>query len=162
MMRFPTKNPLTNYLLTSCCLLTLLVVIAWLIPYRISADASTDAASIDAQLPGNGNSAYVHPHIDDFSVILAKPIFFENRELPPEAVAEAATPRAPLRLKLEGIAIIADAQIAVLRDETSNQLLQLSVGMSHNDWVVDKIESAGATFRRGDDVAQLTLEIGNR
>jgi len=162
MMRFLSKYPLTNFLLASCCVLALLVAIEWLIPYSISAETNTDATSIDAQLPGNGNSTYVHPHIDDFSVILAKPIFFESRELPPEVVSEAAGPRAPLRLKLEGIAIIADAQIAVLRDEINNQLLQLSVGMSHNDWVVDKIESTGTTFRRGDEVAQLTLEIGNR
>lgn len=162
MTQFPTRNSLTNFLLASCCLLALLVVIEWLIPYSISAEADTDAVLIDPQFPGDGNSAYVHPHVEDFSIILAKPIFFESRELPPEAVAETATPRAPLRLKLEGIAIVADAQIAVLRDETNSQLLQLSVGMSHNDWVVDKIESAGATFRRGDDVAKLTLEIGDR
>jgi hypothetical protein len=162
MMRLPANNPLINVLLVSCCLLVLLFAMEWLFPYRIGAATNVDAEADATRLPGDGESAYAHPHIDDFPAILARPIFFENRELPPESVAQATAPHTPLRLRLEGIAIVADARIAVLRDEATNQLLQLSVGMSHNDWVIDDIIAAGATFRRGDDVAQLTLEIGNR
>lgn len=158
MMRYLTNNPFRNFLLASCCVLMLVVATEWLIPYRSNGAAFANTRSVDVQVSTNNDSAYVHPHIDDFSEILARPIFFQARELPPEAEAAAVAPRAPLRLKLEGIASAADSRVAVLRDQGNNQLVQLSAGMSHNDWLLERMTSTTASFRRGDDVAELTLE----
>ena len=158
MMRLLTNNPLTNALLCCCCLLLLILTLEWLLPYRAAATANADSAPGDVELADNGESPYVHPHIDQFSEILKRPIFFQSRELPAEAVAESAAPRAPLRLELEGIAIVSNARIAVLRDQANKRILQLSIGMSHNDWLVEDITAEGAAFRRGDDVTQLTLK----
>ena len=82
--------------------------------------------------------------------------------MPPEAVARAPAPRTPLRLRLEGIAVTAENQVAVLRDQGNNQLVQLSVGMTHSNWLLEELTSTSATFRRDDDVAELTLNIENR
>ena len=162
MMRLPENNPLTSFLLAGCCLLVLIITIEWLTPYQVSSATNASAESVDVQMPDNDDSTYVHPHIDDFSAILTRPIFFPDRELPIVAVADTVAPRLPLRLKLEGIASSAGSRVAVLRDQGSNQLLQLSVGMSHNDWQLENMTSTAASFRRGDDATELTLETQDR
>ncbi len=162
-MKYASANPITNLLLTGCFMLTLLVAAEWLIPYKADATAEDDSgATIDNEIPAGAESRYVHPHISNFPQILARPVFFSKREMPAEAVAKAPAPRTPLRLRLEGIAIAADNRVAVLRDQGSNQLVQLSVGMTHNNWLLEELTSMSATFRRDDDVAELTLNIENR
>jgi hypothetical protein len=161
-MRLPVNNPLTNFLLAGCCLLILIIGTEWLTPYQVNSTTNVSTESTDVQMPDNDDSTYVHPHIDDFSAILARPIFFPNRELPIIAVADTVAPRLPLRLKLEGIASTTGSRVAVLRDQGNNQLLQLSVGMSHNDWLLENMSSTAASFRRGDDITELTLETQNR
>ncbi len=162
-MKYASDNPVTNLLLAGCLVLTTIVAAEWSIPSKVAAtDEDESGAVIDNEIPTGAQSRYVHPHIDDFPEILARPIFFSKRELPPEAVAKAPAPRAPLRLKLEGIAIAADTRVAVLRDQGSNRLLQFSVGMSHDNWLLEELTSKSATFRRDDDVAKLTLDPDNR
>ncbi len=162
-MKYSSANPITNLLLAGCLVLTTIVTAEWSIPYKVAAtDEDESGAVIDNEIPTGAQSRYVHPHIDDFPEILARPIFFSKREMPPEAVARAPAPRTPLRLRLEGIAIAADNRVAVLRDQGNNQLVQLSVGMTHNNWLLEELTSMSATFRRDDDVAELTLNIENR
>jgi len=162
-MKYASDNPVTNLLLAGCLVLTTIVAAEWLIPYKVAAtDEDESAATIDNEIPNGVQSRYVHPHIINYPEILARPIFFSKREFPPETVAKVPAPRAPLRLKLEGIAIAADTRVAVLRDQGSNQLLQFSVGMSHNNWLLEELTSKSAKFRRDDDVTELTLEPDSR
>jgi len=162
-MKYTSDNPITNVLLAGCLVLTMILAAEWLLPYKIEAtEGDKSGGAVTADIPSGAQSRYVHPHLSNYPEILARPIFFSKRELPPEAVTKAPAPRAPLRLKLEGIAITADTRVAVLRDQGSNQLVQLSVGMSHNDWLLEDVSSATATFRHGDDVTSLSLKPENR
>ena len=162
-MKYASDNPITNLLLAGCLLLMAIFAAEWLIPYPVNAmDTGESGAAIVDEIPAAAQSRYVHPHIGNYAEILARPIFFSNRQLPPEAVTKAQAPRTPLRLKLEGIAIATDTRVAVLRDQGNNQLLQLSVGMSHDNWLLENITTATATFRRGDDVTSISLNSENR
>ena len=162
-MKYASANPMTNLLLTGCFVLASIVAAEWLIPYKADATAVDESGTaIDNEIPNGAQSRYVHPHISNFPEILARPVFFSKREMPPEAVARAPAPRTPLRLRLEGIAVTAENQVAVLRDQGNNQLVQLSVGMTHSNWLLEELTSTSATFRRDDDVAELTLNIENR
>jgi len=162
-MKYLSANPITNLLLTGCLVLTLVIAAEWLMPYKADATAIDESGTaIDDEMPASAQSRYVHPHISNFTEILSRPILFSKREMPPEAVVRAPAPRTPLRLRLEGIAIAADKRVAVLRGQGNNQLVQLSVGMTHNNWLLEELTSTSATFRRDEDVAELTLDIGNR
>ena len=163
MMKYASDNPLTNVLLACCLVLTTVLAAEWLLPYKVEAtEGDKSGAAVTADIPSGAQSRYVHPHLSNYQEILARPIFFSKRELPPEVVTKAPAPRAPLRLKLEGVAISANTRVAVLRDQGSNQLLQFSVGMSHNNWLLEELTSKSATFRRDDDVTELTLEPVSR
>jgi hypothetical protein len=157
-MRYPTDNLLTNFLIAVCCLFSLLIAIEWLLPYDLTSHDNPVPTVDTSQAPDTDSPNYVHPDFADFAEVLARPVFFMDRQMPPENVAAAPVARTPLRLKLEGVAIVADARIAVLRDQADNQLVQLSVGMSHNDWLLEEVQSTAATFSRDTDVVLLTLE----
>lgn len=161
-MTIETGNFQTRLLLSLCGVLTLIIVVEWLLPVRADAIDELNAASADLELPTLTSSTYVHPHIDDFATILERPVFFKDRKLPPKPAAEPSAPPAPIRLKLEGVAIVAEARIAVLRDLADNQLVQLAEGMSHNGWTLEAIDADSATFRRGGQVSELSLELATR
>jgi hypothetical protein len=159
-MRYAGNNPITVFLLATATLLALIITAELLMPYQIELPADSMGIPTEIGLPDETQSRYVHPHISNFPEILARPIFFSQREMPAQIVVEQAAPQTPLRLKLEGIAIAADTRVAVLRDLGSNKLVQLSIGMSHNNWQLEELTSSVATFRRGaNDVAQLTLDL---
>jgi len=162
-MKYASDKPITNLLLAGSLVLTAMLVAEWLIPFKVDAmDAGQSGAALVDESPTGARSRYLHPHIGKYSEILARPIFFSNRQLPREAVTRAQAPSVPLRLKLEGIAIAADVRVAVLRDQGSNQLVQMSVGMSRNDWLLEDITSTTATFSRSDDVTSISLNSENQ
>ena len=158
-MRIETGNFLTRLLLSLCGLLMLVIVAGWLIPIRADAVNELNTDSADVELPTLPSSTYVHPHIDDFAAILERPVFFKDRKLPPEPAAEPVAAPAPIRLKLEGVAIVAESRIAVLRNLADNQLLQLAEGMSHNGWTLESVNANSAAFRRGGQTTELTLDL---
>ena len=159
-MKNVSDNPITNLLMAIILLLTSIVAVEWLLPYQADArDDDKPGAAIDDGLTVSAQSRYVHPHISDFPEILTRPIFFSKRQMPVQQVIVAPVKSTPLLLKLEGIAIAADTRVAVLRDMGSNQLVQLSVGMSQDNWMLDGLTQSTATFRHGDDVTELTLDI---
>ena len=158
-MRFDTGNFLTRLLLSLCGLLTLIIVVEQLIPVRADAVNELTVDSADVEFPTMASSRYVHPNSDDFAAILERPIFFQDRKLPAEAIAEPAAAPAPLRLKLEGVAIAAESRVAVLRDLADNHLVQLAEGMSHNGWTLESVNADNATFRRGGQTTELTLDL---
>lgn len=64
----------------------------------------------------------------------------------------------PLLLKLEGVALIGESRVAVLRDLSNNQLLQLAEGMMHDGWTLDSVTAASASFSRGRQTSVLVLD----
>ena len=154
-----TGNFQTRILLSLCGLLTFVILAEWLLPVRADEIDELNADPADLELPTLTSSTYVHPHIDDFGAILERPVFFKNRKLPPKVAAAPAAALAPIRLKLEGVAIVAEARIAVLRNLADNQLVQLAEGMSHDGWTLETVDVDGAIFRRGDQVSEISLEL---
>lgn len=157
--RIGTGNFQTRLLASLCALLTIVIVAEWFLPVRAVAVGPLNANATDVELPALTSSTYVHPHLDEFAAILERPVFFKDRKLPPKPAAEPTAAPTPIRLKLEGIAIVADARIAVLRNLADNQLVQLSEGMSHSGWTLEAVAADRAVFRRGDQVSELSLEL---
>jgi hypothetical protein len=154
-----TGNFQTRVLLSLCGLLTFIIVAEWFLPDRADVVGQFNADATDIELPKLASSTYVHPHFDEFTAILERPVFFKDRKLPPEPAAEPTAAPTPIRLKLEGVAIVAEARIAVLRNLADNQLVQLSEGMSHNGWTLEAVAADSAVFRRGEQVSELSLEL---
>jgi hypothetical protein len=114
-----------------------------------------DAPAASSTLPG-----YVPQSFDSFSEILERPLFFADRQLPAEPKQEliAAAPLEPLRLTLEGIAIMDKSRIALLRSQGDNVLVQMAEGMTHNGWTLESVLTDRAIFKRGDDSTEIELE----
>jgi hypothetical protein len=158
-MKVEIGNFQTRLLLSLCGLLTFIIAAEWFLPDRANAVDKLSADSADVELPTLTSSTYVHPHLDEFAAILERPVFFKDRKLPPKPAAEPTAAPTPIRLKLEGVAIVAEARIAVLRNLADNQLVQLSEGMSHNGWTLEAVAADSAVFRRGEQVSELSLEL---
>ena len=155
----------TLVLAATCAGLAVIVAAQLLIPqtppdYTGPELADTGVARVTA-LP-----AYVPPDFDTFAEVLDRPLFFANRQLPPEPVQQAApeAPRKPLRLTLEGVAMNSTSRVALVRDQRNNALVQIAEGMSHDGWTLEGVEPDQAIFRRSDEVTVLVLEVqsGNR
>ena len=99
--------------------------------------------------------------ISNFSEITQRPLFVEGRVPPEQPVAKrpSRSPRTPLNLKLEGVAITPDSKTAVIMDLTSKELLRLREGMSHKDWKVVSVERETVKINRGKQELTLILEI---
>ena len=93
----------------------------------------------------------------DFTAIAAKTCWLVVGATITSKVAAAKTSQ--LRLRLEGVAIIPGSKIAVLRDTTSNKMLHLETGNSHQGWELTAITDSVATFKRGEQTQELTLKI---
>ena len=103
---------------------------------------------------------YVPQSFDSFAEVLERPLFYAERQLPnePTPQAVAAAPPEPLRLKLEGIAIMNESRIALLRGQGTNELVQMVEGMAHNGWTLESVLADKAIFTRGDDSTEIELE----
>jgi hypothetical protein len=121
----------------------------------------TGSADASIELPESTGTMFTPRSLDDYSEVLERPLLFSDRRMPPEPEVQAAPakPRSPLRLKLEGVAISADSRVALLRNMSDNQLLQLTEGTSHDGWTLEKLSTSGATFRRGEEVTEIVLEV---
>jgi hypothetical protein len=158
-MRVETGDSRTRLLLAICAVLTLIIVTQWLLATRAQPIREPSADPNRVELPAPPTSAYVHPHIDDFAAILKRPVFFKERNLPPEPAARPVAAPAPIRLRLEGVAIIADSRVAVLRNLADNKLLRLAEGMSHDGWNLESVTADSAAFKRGEEVSKLSLDL---
>jgi hypothetical protein len=139
-------------------MLILLTEISFLDPTDFAdvPDAPNDNSAISA----NANMRFIPESLGNFTEILDRPLLFESRRMPsePKVAAAPAKPKAPLGLKLEGVAIRSDRRIALLRNTRDNQLLQLGEGMSYGGWTLQMLHISGAKFVRGEDVTEVNLE----
>jgi hypothetical protein len=159
MPSLPSRHP-TQALAATAVALALVIAVQLVLPARSFAPAAADLP-VDDSLPDFGSTPFDPPSMAELSETLDRPLFFPDRRLP-VAPAAAEAPAEPLRLRLEGVAIVGDSRVALLRDTSNNQLLQLAEGMSHDGWVLDAVESGSARFVRGPEVTELPLESGQR
>jgi hypothetical protein len=164
MKRISFGDRLTPYLLLASALLAVVVALEW----RYAAQPEIDTRSQAGQLPDDAVAltrlTYTAPSIKAFDEILERPLFSEGRQPPPEPEASVTAPvvQTPLiRLRLEGVAITPESRVVVVRDLSNNQLLQLGEGMSHQGWTVESVQGNGATFARGEQKLELTLDPDN-
>lgn len=149
----------TRIWLGVCVLLALVVLAEWLMPRSEPGDVlAAPSAATEAPLPLP--SKYTAPAIHTFAATFERPVFFPDRRLPakPEAVA---APR-PLDLDLEGVAIVAERRIALLRERKTRETLQLAEGTDHAGWKLTSVTTKGATFERGAEVTELELVATER
>jgi hypothetical protein len=153
-------NHTTAALLASCGLLTLTIVAQVALPGLANVVTDTESADASIELPVSKGPTFIPRPLGDYSEVLERPLLFSDRRMPPEPEVQAAPViRSPLRLKLEGVAISADSRVALLRNTADNQLLQLAEGTSHDGWTLEKLSTSGATFRRGEEVTEIVLEV---
>ena len=164
MKRISFGNRLTPVLLTACVLFGAIVAFEW---YSLSGEDGIATGS-DAQPAATADAqptriTYAAPDFETFSEILERPLFTEGRTPPPEPSAEQAAvipgKQTQLTMRLEGIALTPEARIAVIRDKTSNKLLRLAEGATHQGWVVESVNATSATLTRGEQTHELTLEL---
>jgi predicted transcriptional regulator len=97
-----------------------------------------------------------------YEEITERPLFVEGRLPPPEPENRSSVtrrPSKPLRLKLEGVAMMPDNRIAIIRNLDTNELLHISQGMKKNDWKVESVDSKSAIITRKGERLVLKLEI---
>lgn len=155
-----SRRRVTLIQLLVIAVLILVLVVEYLIA---TSDATADekAAVTDDVSPAvSSGDRYTAPDIVDFVEILERPVFFPDRKLPPEPELETvvAEPPQPLRLRLEGVAISGENRVAVLRITSSNQLLRLAEGESHDGWLLESVDADRAVFKRDAEVAELFLD----
>jgi len=151
-------------------LLLLVVLLSGTIAVELYPASTPDPVAQDGNVaegdarPDKTTQKFVAPDIGTYAEVLERPLFFEDRKLPPEPVQEpvATTPRLPLRLTLEGVAITSDSRVAVFRNTSNNQLLQLAEGMSHDGWLLESVGSTAVTFKRGAEASELVLDPNSR
>ncbi len=157
MSRLKKRELVSVWLAVSCVVIAAVVVAEWVTPVTPRAEALTEAELV---LPEKvAVSRYEPTPFADYTEVLTRPLFFADRRMPPEpqVVAREELPEEPLRLSLEGVAIINDSRVALLRDERGNDLIQLVEGMSHNGWLLETVAPGTAAFRRGAETERLEL-----
>ena len=117
-----THRP-TQALIAAAVLLAVVIAVQVALPAASVDLPSADDGSVDDSLPDFGSTRFEPPSMAELSEMLDRPLFFPDRRLP-QVAAPAEAPRTPLRLRLEGIAIMADSRVAVLRATANNQLGQ--------------------------------------
>ena len=151
---------MTTGLVVLCGLLALIILTE--IALLDTTDFEPHTFNDDIELPADTKGRFISKSLAYFTDILERPLLFEGRRMPPEPVAavKPVKPKAPLRLKLEGVAISSDRRIALLRSPSDNKALQLVEGMSYKGWTLQELNTSGAKFLRGEDVTEILLETG--
>ena len=109
-------------------------------------------------VPAIERTSYRAPAMTAFNEITERPLFTQGREPPAEPEqAPVAARNSPLRLALEGVAISPEAEIAVVRDLSTNKMLHLAKGTKHQGWELTQVTETVATFTRGKQNVEIKL-----
>ncbi len=155
MKKFSIGNHLTPYLLVACALLAGILALESMDLVQAQGGASPENRPAASRVE---RANFTAPRIAAFSEITERPLFREGREPPTEPVQTKSTAKiSQLRLQLEGVAITPAAKIALLRDITSNKMLHLATGDTHQGWELTSISDTVATFKRGEQTQELPL-----
>ena len=152
-------------------LLVLCIGLAWLVywqieypPYLSDAVVSLDQP-VEPGPPGSAQAEFALPPLEDFSEIVARPLFSPTRRPPSEAeVIETVTDDTPLpklsdfNLTLTGVVISTEGSMALLQRPKSTDLIRALLGQEIDGWRVERIEADRVTFRQGHSVEIVTLQ----
>lgn len=158
-------NTMTLLLLLAIGLTSAYLYFQWRFPY--SADAMVTESAVDKENSKAGGdraktARFVPISIKAYDEITQRPLFVEGRLPPAEPEKKEAVsriPRKPLRLKLEGVAMMPENKVAIIRDLDSNEIHRVSQGMNKNDWKVESVDSESATVVRDGERLILKLVI---
>ena len=137
-MRLELPGRSTQALIVAIVLLSLFVALQLLYPAAPSIADTGSSPDDKAPLPEFGSEVLTPPALADLGDMLDRPLFFDDRRMPepPEDTAPPPPPK-PLRLKLQGVALSGGSRVAVLRNLSTNLLLQMAEGDSHDGWTLD-------------------------
>ena len=161
-MRLELPGRTTQALLASAIVLALLLMTQLLYPAAPNSSEANAQDDNDVSLPEFGSDALTPPALADLGEMLDRPLFFDDRRMPepPEDTAPPPPPK-PLRLKLQGVALSGGSRLAVLRNLSTNLLLQMAEGEAHDGWTLDSVNSKSASFSRGAELTELPLDPEN-
>ena len=120
--------------------------------------------------PPSGNPLWAIP-LTALNDTRDRPIFSSTRRPPPPPVVqppyvppppppvETKPPPEPLMLSLVGT-IVGDSQgVALLQDKSSQEVVRLRTGESHQGWVLRSVQGRNATLEKGDRQETITLPV---
>jgi len=116
-----------------------------------------------ATAPGSASSplpaaTISFPPLRKYAEIVQRPLFDVSRRPPPREAKTTPVPTKELRhLKLTGVVITPDKNLAIVRDKTPSDRLRLEQGMAIGGWSLDEIRVDGVTFRKGAATHELLL-----
>jgi len=152
----PDNNRLTPVLSIICALLLLIIAMELVVSRQGAEAQETATKKVAASRPSLRNLTYNPPAVYEFDEIVDRHLFMADRR--PAKESAPAIAAAPIDFQLEGVAMISGAKVAVVRDLSTNQLLRLTEGMSHEDWTIETVDATGATFRRDEESVRLLLQ----
>ena len=89
----------------------------------------------------------------------ARPIFTGTRRPAPEGAAVAKGSLTPGQFVLQGVTIVGDNRIALLREKASGRILRVERGREVNGIKVAEVEAASVTLTQGGDKEVLSLDV---
>lgn len=106
-------------------------------------------------------TSYDPPPRAAFNEILERPLFLQGRRPPetPQPMKTVAPPVVRLNLRLLGVAMTQDTQVALVRNLDNNELLRLTQGEQHQGWTVASVEAGLAVLKRDELIVELNLEV---
>ncbi|MES9945463.1 MAG: type II secretion system protein N [Candidatus Thiodiazotropha sp.] len=159
-------NTMTLLLLLAIGVMSAYIYYRWSTPFNDTPFMTDQAANTEASKASDGKGEtirFVPISLKAYEEINERPLFVEGRLPPAEPVQKRVSrmPRKPLRLKLEGVAMMPDHKVAIIRDLDSNELLRVSQGMNKYDWKVESVDSQSAVITRKGERLELKLEMDN-
>lgn len=135
------------------------IAVQWLQPPQLSrilaaASDPVKAPRTDVAPPKLASVASL-VHYDE---MVARPLFYPGRRpLAPEPKPTAAPPADNVKLTLIGVVVTDKVRIALIRQEDTHKVSQLSVGQEVADWHLEQIKPESVVLRRGNDTQELPL-----
>jgi len=156
---FQHRWRLTGALILCCLVLAALLAVEWREGARQTVTVGQQTPDRSVRSPPIAVS-YDVPARSAFDEILKRPVFSPDRRPPdiPQPTASAPAPQVPIQVRLEGVAMVGQVRIAVLRDLSNNEGIHLSEGMEYQGWTVDAVEVTRAVLKRDGQTQELKLE----
>ena len=136
-------------------LLLVCTALAWVIYRQVAvapslkaaANGSNVAATTVPELPPE--LQYSMRPVEDFQVILERPIFSPSRRPPPVESVESPPPDSDVTFTLKGILVDDDVRIALFRSKRNKKAVRLRQGDELEGWTLVQIEADHVTLARG-------------
>lgn len=96
--------------------------------------------------------------LQQYAEIVERPLFdVSRRPPPPEAKSTSAAATELRQLRLTGVVITPEKNLAILRDKNPREMIRLEQGMTVGGWSLEEIWANGVTFRMGAATHELLL-----